>query len=138
MLNRIMVTDEALKKDASFQAFLRENPGYSTLKIRASAANEAYPISGVKVLVSRVIGNNEVIFFEGETDVSGMINNIVLPSPRAIKNDLEVPQFTEYQLHADSAPNNYQHDFQISVCCGITVIQYINITPPGTEEEYAN
>lgn len=138
MLNRIMVTDEALKKDAAFQAFLRDNPGYSTLKVRASAANEAYPIAGVKVLVSRVIGNNEVIFFEGETDVSGMINNIVLPSPRAIKNDLEVPKFTEYKLHADSAQNNYEHDFQVSVCCGITVIQYINITPPGTEEEYAN
>ncbi|MBQ8132754.1 MAG: hypothetical protein IJ193_09715 [Bacilli bacterium] len=138
MLNRIFVTDDRLKNDADFMEFMQNNPGYSTLKIRASAANEAYPISGVKVVVTRIIGTNEVIFFDGETDSSGMINNIILPSPKAIQNDLEVPQFTEYQVSAIDDNYGYNKTFQVSVCCGITVIQYINITPPVTEERYGN
>lgn len=132
MNNTILVTDEKLSNDVQFQDFLKNNPGYSTLKIRASAANEAYPISGVRIVVTKKIGNYDVIFYEGETDSSGMINNIVLPSPRAIQNDLEIPQFTSYSLQASSEKDDFYQTFEVSVCCGITVIQYINITPIGT------
>ena len=136
MNNRILVTDEALKNDSSYLDFIKNNPGYSTLKVRASAANEAYPIEGVSIVVSKVIGNYDVVFYEGKTDSSGMINNIILPSPRAIQNDMEVPSFTEYQLIAKSEVDDFYKVYNFSVCCGITVIQYINITPKVTEERY--
>ena len=44
--------------------FISNNPGYSTLKVRASAANEAYPIANVDIEVSKIIGEYEVIFYE--------------------------------------------------------------------------
>ena len=137
-MKRVLVTDEILKNDIDYLNFISNNPGYSTLKVRASAANEAYPIANVDIEVSKIIGEYEVIFYEGKTDSSGMINNIILPSPKAISSDLEVPEFTDYKLVAKSDTDNYNHTFNISVCCGITVIQYINITPKMMEDAYGN
>ena len=97
------------------------------LKSRASSINEAIPASGINIRVSKVIGNNNVIFFEGVTDESGMINDIVLPAPRAITSDLEAPKFSEYKITA-TGPNINQ-EYTISICCSITIIQYINVIP---------
>ncbi len=137
-MKSILVSDEILNNYPDYIDFIKNNPGYSTLKVRASAANEAYPISNVDIKVSRVIGEYEVVFYEGKTDSSGMINNIILPSPKAINNDMEVPEFTEYKLSAISSVDDYNKTFNISVCCGITVIQYINITPKMMEDGYGN
>ena len=138
MINRILVTDDILKTDSNYLDFIKNNPGYSTLKVRASAANEAYPIQNVEITVSKIIGAYEVVFYEGKTDSSGMINNIILPSPKAIKSDMEVPEFTEYNLIAKDEANDFYKKYIFSVCCGITVIQYINITPKMMEESYGN
>ena len=67
-----------------------------------------------------------------------MINNIILPSPKAIKSDMEVPEFTEYNLIAKDEANDFYKKYSFSVCSGITVIQYINITPKMMEESYGN
>lgn len=137
-MKSVFVTDEILNNYSPYLDFIKNNPGYSTLKVRASAANEAYPIKDVEVVVSRIIGEYEVVFYEGKTDSSGMINNIILPSPKAITNDMEVPSFTEYKLDARSKVDDFSKSYNISVCCGITVIQYINITPKMMEERYGD
>lgn len=126
-MNDVNVEDEVLKNDPSYQQFLQDNPGFGYLKIRASSINEAIPVSGINIRVSKVIGNNNVIFFEGATDNSGMINDIVLPAPKAITSDEEVPNFTEYKLEANSKDIN--EEYTISICCSITIIQYINVIP---------
>lgn len=121
--------NEILKNDQAYQSFLEENPGRGTLKIRASSANEAMPIQNVNIIVSKRIGNNTIIFYDGQTDNSGMINNIKLPTPKSIQNDEEQPKFTSYQLHAIYAPDKFDKYYDVSLCCGFSVIQYINITP---------
>ncbi len=120
---------ELLKNNKDYQLFISQNPGTGTLKIRASSANEALPISNVKIIVSKKIGNDTIIFFEGQTDNSGMINNIKLPTPRKIQNNEEIPIFTEYDLEAKYEPSNFYKKYEISLCCSISIIQYINITP---------
>ena len=124
-----LYTDKSLQNDLAYQKFLKDNTGRGSLKIRASAANEAIPISGIKIKVSKVIGDNKIVFFQGETDYSGMINNIVLPAPPSIDNDEVAPNFTGYYVTATGSSQNVNQTFNISICCGITVIQYINVTP---------
>lgn len=128
---------DLLSNNRDYQLFLSQNPSRGTLKVRASSVNEALPISNVKVVVSKKIGNDTIIFFEGQTDNSGMINGIKLPTPRKIQNNEEVPIFTEYDLEATYEPSNFYKKYGISLCCGITIIQYINIIP-GVNYEMRN
>ena len=125
----IQSTDEKLKSDQQYQSFLNENPGRGTLKIRATSASEAMPVGNVLITVSKEIGSNIVVFFEGETDESGMINGIVLPTPVRVSSDEEVPEFTTYKLRAIYTADKFDRVYDISLCCGVGVIQYINITP---------
>ena len=62
----------------SYQDFIKNNPGKGNLKIRAYAASEALPVSGLRIVVSSTINNQKIIFFDGLTDSSGMINTISL------------------------------------------------------------
>ncbi len=128
-MNDKYVTDEVLKTDQEFRRFLEENPSIGYLKVRASAAYQALPISGVNVRISKEIGDWNVIFFEGVTDNSGVINNISLPAPSCTKSDLDVPNYTKYRLTATGSNQNVYQVFDFYVYCGITVVQDINVIP---------
>lgn len=123
----LFYTDKLLLNDVDYQEFLKNSPGTGYLKIRATSANEAVPVANLNIKVSKEIGNNKVIFYEGKTDYSGMINNIVLPAPMSITNDLEIPKFNTYKIEAYD--DNIKQEYNISICCSFTVIQYINVTP---------
>lgn len=138
MIIRISEIDK-LKNDSAYQDFLNSNPGVGNIKVRATSANEAFPVSGVSVVVSKVIGDNTIIFFEGMTDESGMINGIKLPTPSKNFNDLEAPAFTTYKLRAVYDPDKFDRTYDVALCCGVSIIQYINITPlVNMEERYGN
>ena len=126
---------DEIKDDAIYNEFLNENPGRGTLKIRVTSASEALPVSGVNVIVSKEIGNNTYIFYEGQTDSSGMINNIKLPTPVRITSNLEVPNFTSYQVRVEYLKDKFDKTYEISLCCGSGLIQYVNITTNVNVEE---
>lgn len=123
------INSDIIKNDPTYQEFLKNNPGRGFLKIRATSASEALPVSGMRIVVSKVIGANNVIFFDGETDSSGMINGITLPTSPKITNNLEPPEFTEYNLVATYELENFKKIYTISLCCSVSVIQNINVTP---------
>ena len=129
---------EVLKNNQDYQQFLRDNPGSGVLKVRATSASEALPISDVKITVSKEIGNDIIVFFEGFTDESGMVNNIVLPTPVRVSSDEDVPNFTTYQLRAVHGGLIFDRTYNISICCGVRVIQYINIIPSVQTEVREN
>lgn len=131
----INVNDEEFMKTEVYQNFMRENPSYGTLKIRASAASEAVPISGVRIVVSKKIGDDTIIFFEGVTDESGMINNIKLPTPESLNDDMMVPPSTTYEVDAVYLPDNTEQVYPVNVFSGIYVVQTIKITPTINPEE---
>ena len=75
------ITDEDFLNTQEFKDFITSNPARGNLRIRAYAANEAIPIKGVKIIVSTMINpNTKVIFYEGETNDSGVIEKLSLPA----------------------------------------------------------
>ena len=133
----INITDvDKLKNDVEFNNFISNNSGMGTLKIRANSINEALPVENVKIIVEKKIGNNNIIFFEGYTDKSGMINNIKLPTPKRIISNLEIPNFTTYEIIAEYKKDDFLKKYNISLCCGAELIQYINIIPKINIERF--
>ena len=113
----------------SYKRFITLNPGEGYLRIRAYAASGAVPISNVKVVVSKDINNNKVIFFEGFTNNSGTIEQIELPAPKLDPNDLDIPNKITYDINVTYNPDNISNIFKINIYEKIRVIQNISIVP---------
>ena len=119
---------EFLKTDV-YQQFMKAYPGKGNLKIRAYAASEALPVSHLKIQVSTLFHQDTIIFFEGETDASGMIDSLSLPAPLLTVNNLEVPETITYQVKASM--DSFSQEFSIKMYDGICVLQNINYVPRG-------
>lgn len=122
------IEDENFKNSAFYDEFLRDNPGKGNLKIRAFAANEAVPIEGLRVIISTVKDNVKMIFFDGNTDASGMINTISLPVPAVNLDNLEIPSGIIYDVESIDKNNNRQL-FKVLMYDGICVVQNIVAFP---------
>ena len=123
------VKDENFKKTSIYKNFIIKHPSFGTLKIKASAASGAVPISGLKIVVTTNIENNKVIFYEGYTDSSGTINNISLPAYKLDTNNLDIPEKTEYNVEATYIPENLSMTFKVNIYENISVVQNINVVP---------
>ena len=124
-INEFMKTNEYVE-------FIKKNPGIGNLKIRAYAASEALPVSGLNIVISSIISDTKVIFFIGKTDASGMISDIKLPAPSLIDN-LEIPNTIKYDIEASIG--NKKSNFSVNMYDGICVVQNINFIPG---EDYGN
>ncbi len=122
---KIKVNDERLKNYKPYEDFLNENEGIGYLKIRGYSASEALPIIDLKITVTKEIGDYDVIFYEGKTDKSGMINDIALPACNRQRSNLEVPKCAMYNVEAEK--NTFKENFyNIKVYNGIKTITDIN------------
>ena len=115
------------KNTEEYQKFINENPSIGYLKIKAYSANEAVPISNLKIIVSKVIDSNRVIFFEGSTNESGIIERIELPAPLLNPNNLDAPLSTIYDI--DSFYNNVDRKYSVRIFDNVYVVQTINVIP---------
>lgn len=122
---------DTLKDDNSsiFLSFMNNNAGNGSLKIRAYAVNEALPVSGLHIIVSTVFDNNKIIFFDGNTDSSGMIKTLSLPVPIVDNNDLDVPNSIIYDIEAIDSQYHTDKLFQVRMYDNICVVQNIMIIP---------
>lgn len=130
-MNTYSVNDVNFTNSELYQNYLRRNPGIGYLMIRASAAGGAIPISNLDVTVSNMIGDTKVIFFNGKTDSSGMIEKISLPAPPDDQSDLEVPVTTIYDVEA--VYDGKEYAYKVNMYNGIFVLQNINIVPKVLE-----
>lgn len=128
-MNTYNFNDASFKNTNSYQNFINANPSEGYLKIRASAASGALPISGLRIVVSKMIDNNNIIFFEGVTDASGVIERITLPAPKLDPNNLDAPRSATYEVKATYEPNNLNEIYRINIYENIYVIQTINVVP---------
>lgn len=126
-MNIINFNDPNFINTETYKNFINKNKGNGTLNIRAYAASMAVPISGLNVIVSKVLDNQKVIFFEGATDNSGIINQIILPTPLLDNNNQEVPLSQDYDIIASY--NNQKLVFKVLIYSNIQVNQNINIVP---------
>lgn len=117
------------KKLPEYAMFEKENPSTGYLKVQAFTAYGAIPISDVEILITKDIGNNKVVFFQGYTDSSGIISDIELPAPGAVGSILDTPAYTLYDLTAIHQQYESIKQYVIGMFGGIRVIQYVKMTP---------
>lgn len=116
-----------------YQEFLKNNPGKGTLNIRVSSASGAIPVNNLKIIVSKMIGGENIIFFEGYSDSSGIVAPIVLPTPRLSQDDLETPSGITYDILAIYTPDNISENFKVNMYENVNVLQNINIVLTNRE-----
>lgn len=133
-MNTYNINDENFIKTSMYQEYMRQNPSRGNLRIRASAANGAVPVNGVKAVVTNEIEGNTVIFFEGYTNESGIIERITLPAPKLNPDDLNVPDKTTYKLEISYPRDNINQIFDVNMYENICVVQNINISPKNNIE----
>lgn len=123
------IKDENFTNSSLYKNFIKNNPSSGGLRVRAYAASEAIPISGLKVVVSTNIENNDVVFFEGYTNESGITDKIILPTPKLDTDNLIVPNTTTYTITTTYIPNNKIQVYQVSMYENVCVIQNVSIVP---------
>lgn len=126
-MSNVSINDEEFINSNAYMEFMNNNKGMGYLRIRAYAANQAVPITGLKILVNKKINGYNVNFFEGYTNESGVIDNISLPAPVNDSNDLVIPKSTEYEVMATN--DNANLTFIVNVYDKLYVIQNIGIVP---------
>lgn len=127
-MNTYNINDKELINSLEYKNFIKENEGEGYLRIRAYGASEAVPIEGMKIVVSTLLENNtKVIFYEGETDSSGMIERLRLPAPKRGDDNLVMPKWTVYDISATY--DGKEEKFKVNLYDDICVQQIINITP---------
>ena len=128
-MTKVDFYDESFRATDTYNTFIKDNPSKAMLNIRASGASVAVPVSDVKIIVSKDIEDYKVIFYEGYTDISGMINSIGLPTPSITENDLDVPNGQSYDIEAIYEKDNIDRKYTVLMYPGICTVQNINIVP---------
>lgn len=120
-----------MNKDKIYQEFLKENPENGILKVQVFMANQAIPIANVNILIEKEISNETLVFFNGMTNESGIIEAISLPAPKIEDND--IPKYVSYQLIVKHP--NYQGPttYTIPIYSGQKMLQYVVLKPLSKE-----
>lgn len=128
-----LITYEEFKKTEEYQNFIETNPEEGILKIMAFTAYQAIPIEDVEILITKDFGDNKVIFFRGNTNSSGIIDNIKLPAPKSgyNLNDLIVSDYSLYDLTAIKADYETLKQYVIGMYGNIKTIKYVKMIPIG-------
>ena len=115
--------------DDNFEDFMRENSEIGELRIQAFRGQQAIPAEGVSVLITKRIGDVDYIFFEGETNESGIIDGIKLPAPPASNStDYGKPDRTALYLLTAKKDLFDTIERQIELFSGIKTIQPLQMT----------
>lgn len=128
-MNTYNINDENFKNTEAYRSFMNDNPANGYLKIRAYSASEAIPVRGLKITVSTEYEGNTIIFFDGVTDTSGVIEKIILPAPKLNSDNMNVPSRTTYDINATYEPNLVDLKYKVNIYEDVFVIQNINIVP---------
>lgn len=123
------ITYEQFKSLPEYQEYIETNPSTGVLKVQVFTADQAIPIPNTNIYITKQIGNYNVLFFQGETDSSGIIDNIILPAPIGDFNldDFITPSYTTYQLVASNDQLKQIRQYQISMFGDVKVLQYIKM-----------
>ncbi len=111
--------------------FESKNQGKGTLKVQAFSGREAFPIVNARVVVSKDFENGSHIFFDDLTDTSGIVENMMLSSPRkdVAQRDNSILPYSTYSIrvtHPYFITTVYE---SVPVFDGIASIQPVNMVP---------
>lgn len=116
---------QEFKNTDVYKNFVNENSARGILKVEARSSTNAYPLKDVRIVVSKMMGNDKVIFFDGVTNESGIIENIILPTKKMAEevNSASDIFFTKYDLEASYPNNDLKKDYDVSIFDNVKVIQ---------------
>jgi len=109
--------------------FIGENNKTGVLKVQVYTANQAYPLEGVNINVFKEINGNNVLFYSGVTDSSGIVDDIILPTKPG-KESIDSPDdivYTDYLVVLEYPKANVKREYVISIYDGLKVIQPVRI-----------
>lgn len=132
-----IINYEDFKNTDLYESFISENPDTGFLKVQVFTAYGAVPISDTSIIISKDIEDYRVIFYQGVTDDSGIIENINLPAPLTVKvaNPDIIPGYTIYDMTAIHEGFETIKKFSIGMFGDVKVIQYVKMTPTIIGEE---
>lgn len=116
---------QEFKSTDMYEEFIKENSARGILKIEAHSSTNAYPLKNVRVVVSKMIENDKVIFYDGLTNESGIIENIILPT-KVMTDEVNSAAdiiFTTYDVEASYPDNSLEKDYNVSIFDNVKVIQ---------------
>ena len=128
-MNTYNINDDNFINSDIYKDFIKENPSRGNLRIRAYTASGALPVSGLKVVISTEYDDSNIIFFEGKTNESGLIEKISLPAPKLITDNLDVPNKTTYEILAIYEKEDLNKVYKVNMYEDVCVIQNINVAP---------
>lgn len=101
-----------------YEEYIREYPGRGTLKVQISVARGAFPLKNVLVDVSQVWQGVRYSLYNDVTDISGIVDNMVLPA-RSIESTLN---FEDSQIpEAEYLVTIFHPDFQELTDCSVII-----------------
>ena len=115
-----------------YEEYIRQYPGRGSLKVQISVAQGAYPIKNVMVDVSQVLGGVRYSLYNDVTDISGIVDNMVLPA-RSIGTTLNaedgmMPE-AEYMITVFHPDFREITDCRVVIHDRVETILPINLTP---------
>ena len=124
-----IISFEEFKNTDLYPDFVKENSDFGNLKVQAFTAYGAIPIPNTNIVVYKDIEEYRVVFFQGLTDISGMISNITLPAPKMVTSNEETPIYTIYNMTAFNEGYESLKNYTIGMLGGVNVIQYVKMMP---------
>lgn len=114
---RTIPTGESPFRD-EYESYIQSYPGRGTLKVQISVARGAYPMKNVLVDVSQIYNGVRYSLYNDVTDISGIVDNIVLPA-RSFESTLN---FDTAQLpEAEYLVTVFHPDFKELVDCAVII-----------------
>lgn len=124
-----IISYEEFKNTDLYEDFIKENNDVGNLKVQVFTAYGAIPVSDTNIVVYKDIEEYRIIFFQGVTDSSGIISDIVLPAPKMVTSNEEAPIYTIYNMTAFNTGYETLKNFSIGMLGGVNVIQYVKMLP---------
>ena len=124
-----IISYEEFKNTDLYEDFIKENDDVGNLKVQVFTAYGAIPVPDTNIVVYKDIEEYRIIFFQGVTDSSGIISDIVLPAPKMVTSNEETPIYTIYNMTAFNTGYETLKNFSIGMLGGVNVIQYVKMLP---------
>lgn len=121
-----------------FEDYINQNLDRGFIFFQVSTIDNAVPIKGAKVQISKDFGNRTEIFYELETDESGRTAIVPIPAPPkqfSLVPELSAQPFATYDATIKYGENGIRKMYNIPVFAGMTSIQPYVITPSPDDQQ---
>ena len=113
---RVLPRGETPFRD-EYEEYIQAYPGRGTLKVQISVARGAFPLKNVLVDVSQIYNGVRYSLYNDVTDISGIVDNMVLPA-RSIESTLN---FDTVQPEAQYLVTVFHPDFRELTDCAVVI-----------------